>query len=66
MIEPVTKEGIRVEVGQIWRDLDKRMGGRTVKVVAIRSGNLRCEVKGAATTKLSIGRMHRPLWELVK
>ena len=31
----VTKDGIRVEVGQLWRDLDKRMGDRVRKVEEI-------------------------------
>ena len=30
-----TKEGIEVKVGQIWQDLDKRMGGRQVEVISV-------------------------------
>ena len=29
----VTKEGVEVKIGQVWRDLDKRMRGRCVQVV---------------------------------
>ncbi|MDQ1921671.1 hypothetical protein [Massilia pseudoviolaceinigra] len=31
----VTKEGITVKVGQVWRDLDVRMVGRTCVVTAV-------------------------------
>lgn len=62
----VTKEGVLVEVGQIWRDLDKRMSGRTVKVV--RLGNMSFEgsvrIRNAASEHgterwLAVRRMHR-------
>lgn len=33
----VTKEGIEVKIGQVWKDLDKRMGDRCVKVVELTS-----------------------------
>lgn len=60
-----TKEGIEVRPGQVWRDLDKRMKGRTVTVIFATAGVAR--VKGARTTELSISRMHRHStgWELV-
>lgn len=67
----VTKEGIEVKVGQLWRDMDKRMGGRVVRVYAVDS-------EGKATvgswkspsmprTRISIKRMHKSStgWELV-
>ena len=65
----VTKEGVEVKAGQVWRDLDKRMGGRTVTVIFAKFGVAR--VKGGESwsrqTELSIRRMHRHStgWELV-
>lgn len=61
----ITKEGIEVKAGQVWRDLDKRMKGRTVTVLFAVGGVAR--VKGARTTELAISRMHRHStgWELV-
>lgn len=61
----ITKEGIEVRIGQLWRDLDKRMAGRTVSIVrvapeahpypyaevrALRSGRM---------SRLRINRMHK-------
>lgn len=62
----VTKEGIEVKAGQVWRDLDKRMKGRTVTVIFATAGVAR--VQGARVTELTISRMHRHStgWELVK
>ena len=34
----VTKDGIEVRPGQIWRDLDSRMQGRTREVLAVVDG----------------------------
>jgi hypothetical protein len=61
----ITKEGIEVKEGQVWRDLDKRMKGRTVTVLFAVAGVAR--VKGARTTELAVSRMHRHStgWELV-
>jgi hypothetical protein len=33
-----TKDGIVVCVGQQWRDLDKRMRGRTITITKVKSG----------------------------
>lgn len=72
----VTREGIEVKPGQVWRDLDKRMNHRCVRVVS-------CGVDGKATvartnpttgfvsentTKLSTSRMHKSStgWALVQ
>ena len=66
MDKPITKDGIEVAAGQVWRDLDKRMRGRTVVVEFVCVGNEACKVKGARSTQLAIKRMHKPLWELVK
>jgi hypothetical protein len=61
----ITKDGIEVKAGQVWRDLDKRMKGRTVTVIFATAGVAR--VKGTRTTELAIKRMHRHSngWELV-
>jgi hypothetical protein len=37
----LTKEGIEVKVGQVWRDLDYRQAGRHVCVVEVRDSVLR-------------------------
>ena len=70
----VTKEGIRVEVGQIWRDLDKRMGGRLRRVAAIidpANGVVRmveAQRRSPLKSNVSIRRMHKHStgWALVE
>lgn len=66
MGDNVTKEGVEVKSGQVWRDLDKRMKGRTVTVLFVHGGVAR--VRGARETELAIRRMHKHStgWELVK
>ena len=69
-----TKEGIRVEVGQVWRDLDKRMYGRTRRVEAVVDavlGKVRMVAatgRGRFPTVVSVRRMHKSSigWALVK
>ena len=65
-----TKEGIEVRVGQIWRDLDKRMT-RVVRVMEVGNGKaiVRSGWDGSGTkSTISIRRMHRHStgWELVR
>jgi hypothetical protein len=69
----VTKEGIRVCPGQLWRDLDKRMGNRVRRIEAIvdtKVGKVRM-VEAHRRSKLSsivsVRRMHKHStgWELV-
>lgn len=62
----VTKDGIEVKPGQVWQDLDKRMGGRKRTVVAVADGN--SHMDGVPKTKVSISRMHKSStgWMLVK
>jgi hypothetical protein len=69
-----TKEGIEVKAGQMWRDLDKRMDHRCVRVVSVTEGKATVArtdpVTGQTderTTKLSVSRMHRHSsgWALV-
>lgn len=62
----VTKEGIEVKVGQVWVDLDKRMGERYMKVVALEEEKavvMRCNIGSriiaSTRTRLSIRRMHK-------
>ena len=38
MTDIITKEGVTVRVGQVWRDLDKRMNGRECVVTHIGYG----------------------------
>lgn len=70
----LTKDGIVVKVGQVWKDLDKRMGDRHCKIFAVVDGRAhmnRCAPNGRVSTdtvtKVSIVRMHRGStgWELV-
>jgi hypothetical protein len=62
----VTKDGIEVKPGQRWRDLDKRMRGRVITVIEVRSGF--AHFHHARKGRISIHRMHNHStgWELVK
>jgi len=64
----VTKEGIRVEVGQLWRDLDVRMLGRTRRVIAVDALNGKVRLDGPTKSWVSVRRMHKHAtgWSLVK
>lgn len=71
MNENVTKEGIEVKVGQLWEDLDKRMGGRTRKVVEVKDGKATMAFtwdSDRGRSKVSIKRMHKHStgWKLVR
>lgn len=61
----ITKEQVEVKVGQVWRDLDKRMRNRTVKIVKVENGFAFYE--SARNGRISIKRMykHATGWELV-
>jgi hypothetical protein len=70
----ITKDGVEVRAGQIWRDLDKRESGRTIKVVSVAEGKAlsRDHVKLTGFTcrmnrPISVRRMHKggTGWELV-
>lgn len=65
MSEATTRDGIEVKPGQVWRDLDKRMNGRTLNVLRVEEG--RAFMDGPRKTSISIRRMHRHStgWELV-
>ena len=74
-LENVTKEGIEVKPGQVWRDLDKRMTYRHVKVLLVSAGRAvvhQCHSDGREfpqriATKISVRRMHKMStgWALV-
>lgn len=67
----ITKDGVEVKQGQIWRDLDKRGYGRQCKVIAVADGKAEMQfyAKGqlGSKTKVSIRLMHKHSrgWELV-
>ena len=66
----ITKEGIEVKVGQVWKDLDPRMNGRLRRVVAIEHGKAVTEpafMDGGHRTRISVRRMHKGStgWQLV-
>lgn len=56
----VTREGITVQAGQVWRDLDKRID-RTVTVERVDAENGIAHVlsSSGARSKVSIKRMHK-------
>ena len=56
-----TKEGVLVEPGQVWRDRDKRMYGRLVKILAVVHGIATVQSpSGGTRTRISVTRM-RPI-----
>jgi hypothetical protein len=67
----VTKEGITVQVGQIWEDLDKRQGGRQRRVMALTTDGMAMmgrTTDGKGITGVLIKRMHKCStgWKLVR
>lgn len=70
----VTRDGVEVKPGQVWRDLDKRMDGRRVQVVEVTNGKAvvvglsgNGAVNPFSKSRISVARMHRSStgWELV-
>jgi len=57
MSENVTKDGIEVKAGQVWRDCDKRGNGRTKRVLSVEGG--KAVFEGPPKTRVSIKRMYR-------
>lgn len=60
-MENKTKDGIEVKVGQLWRDLDKRMNNRIVKIYEVRNGFAfvkRRDKRGVRMSRISVKRMH--------
>lgn len=68
----VTKEGIEVKRGQLWRDLDSRMAGRICRVGVVANGKAEMfrMVGGQAgpRTWVSVSRMHKSStgWALIQ
>lgn len=53
----ITRDGIEVQIGQIWRDLDKRMRGRTEEIRGVADGF--AYFGAALKRKIAIRRMYR-------
>lgn len=74
MNEIVTKDGVVVERGQVWRDLDKRRDNRYAKVDAVHDGiavMYLCTAEGINSMraiKIAVARMHKSStgWGLVR
>lgn len=70
MTATITKEGVQVRVGQVWRDLDERCGPRTCRVDSVsddgyvKMQNLAIKIR---PTRVAIRRMHKSAtgWALV-
>ena len=69
----VTTEGVEIVIGQVWRDLDRRMGDRYCKVMSLYDGYAkmrRCTDAGTEfgtkDTRVAVRRMHKGAagWEL--
>lgn len=70
----ITKDGVRVKPGQVWKDLDKRTNGRHVRVISVADGKALVARTNPATgwtsdntSRLSVRRMHKGStgWALV-
>lgn len=60
MLGDVTRDGIKVEVGQRWRDMDKRTNGRTVTITRVDADNgLAYYGNHGKRPAISIRRMYR-------
>jgi hypothetical protein len=70
----VTRDGIRVEIGQVWRDCDQRMsdGGRRCRVVELNPHMGKAKMQNihgpVPATWVSVRRMykHSTGWEIVR
>lgn len=71
---PITKDGVEVKVGQVWKDLDVRMDGRHCVVDAVEGQTVlmrRCKPNDSALTtrrtRVQVARMHKNStgWALV-
>lgn len=74
-VKHITKEGVRVEPGQVWKDLDTRMNGRHVRVISVAEGKALVARTNPDngwtsdnTSRLSVRRMHKSStgWTLVQ
>ena len=58
-----------VRVGQVWRDCDKRMNGRTIVIERVQGDYAYAKVVGSSRpTRIALRRMYRHStgWELIK
>lgn len=55
----ITRDGIEVRVGQVWRDLDRRANGRTITVVRVDARGGFAWYSEPRRGRISISRMHR-------
>ena len=58
----MTESKVDVEVGSLWRDMDKRMHGRIVKITRVADGRAYYGKNGNGPS-ISIARLRRPFWE---
>jgi hypothetical protein len=71
-MDSITKEGIEVKRGQVWRDLDKRMTGRLCRVGRVEGGRAQMFTlmngQLGKCTFVSVKRMHKHStgWALVQ
>lgn len=72
MRQNITREGIEVRRGQVWRDLDKRMGDRKCRIGKVQAGRAEMFVlvdgQAGKRTFVSVNRMHKHStgWALVQ
>lgn len=64
----ITREGVQVRVGQVWRDLDKYARNRELPVTLVfESGYAYLKKANGGNTRIAIRRMHKNStgWALV-
>ena len=59
----ITPEGVQVEVGQEWVDLDPRSRRRTIKVTRVDPFNGLAYYEKPVKNRVRIDRLRRPFWE---
>lgn len=63
VVSTITREGVQVKVGQVWRDLDGRMPPRECEVVfvddAAGKAHMLAGNASGRVTQVSISRMHK-------
>lgn len=59
----ITPEGVQVEVGQEWIDLDRRMNRRTIKITRVDDYNGLAYYEKPVKNRVRIDRLRRPFWE---
>lgn len=59
----ITPEGVQVEVGQEWIDLDPRSRRRTIKITRVDTCNGLAYYVKPVKNRVRIDRLRRPYWE---